>query len=105
MSDRGVQSGLEDLNPTAGNLTATGQLTVVDPDQGQSSFQPGATGTTGNLGTLILAADGTYTYSVANSATQSLAAGQTPTDAFTVHSLAGTPNTVSFTIHAPPHAP
>jgi VCBS repeat-containing protein len=100
ISDPQIRDVTQDLNvSTTGNLTATGQLTATDPDQGQSSFQPGATGPTGNLGTLTLAADGTYTYSVANSATQSLGAGQTHTDVFTVHSLDGTPKTISFDVH------
>jgi VCBS repeat-containing protein len=100
ISDPQIRDVTQDLNvSTTGNLTATGQLTATDVDQNQSSFQPGATGTPGNLGTLTLTADGTYTYSVANAATQSLAAGQTHTDIFTVHSLDGTPKTISFDVH------
>ena len=83
----------------SGNLVASGQLTVVDPDQNQSSFQPGTITGAGNLGTLTLAADGTYTYAVANSATQSLAAGDTHIDNFTVHSSDGTAKVISFSVH------
>jgi VCBS repeat-containing protein len=86
------------VSPT-GYLTATGVLGVTDVDQNQSSFQPGAVAGTGNLGTLTLAADGTYTYSVANSAVQYLGAGQIQTDSFTVHSLDGTAQVISFTVH------
>nr|WP_249810728.1 VCBS domain-containing protein [Bradyrhizobium sp. 17] len=98
ISDPVVHSVTEDLNPVNGNLTATGQLTATDVDNGQSSFQLGAIGIAGNLGTLTLAANGTYTYSVANSATQSLGAGQTHTDSFTIHSLDDTPKTVTFDV-------
>jgi VCBS repeat-containing protein len=83
----------------AGNLTASGSLTATDADQGQSTFQAGATTVASNLGTLSFAANGSYTYTVANAATQSLAAGETKVDTFTIHSLDGTPKTVSFTIH------
>ncbi|MEH2565235.1 VCBS domain-containing protein [Bradyrhizobium sp. AZCC 2289] len=79
-------------------LTATGKLTVTDVDQNQSSFQAGSVAGATNLGTLSFAADGTYTYSVANSATQSLGAADTRTDTFTVHSLDGTAKVISFTI-------
>ncbi|MGY4458581.1 beta strand repeat-containing protein [Bradyrhizobium sp. LB13.1] len=80
-------------------LSATGKLIVTDADQNQSSFQEGSVAGPNNLGTLSFAADGTYTYSVANTATQSLGAGQTHIDTFTVHSLDGTPKTVSFDVH------
>lgn len=80
-------------------LSATGKLIVTDADQNQSSFQEGSVAGPNNLGTLSFAADGTYTYLVANAATQSLGAGQTHIDTFTVHSLDGTPKTVSFDVH------
>src|SRR6185437_14641764 len=82
-----------------GNLTATGQLSIFDADQGQSSFQTAVAAAAGNFGHLVIAADGTYTYSVANSAAQSLGAGDVKTDSFTVMSLDGTHKTVTFTIH------
>src|SRR6202008_3031818 len=51
------------------------------------------------LGTLVLAANGSYTYTVSNASTQSLGAGQTATDTFTVTSADGTTKNVSFTIN------
>ncbi|MBR0950712.1 VCBS domain-containing protein [Bradyrhizobium canariense] len=96
ISDPVVHAVTEDAG--GATLTATGQLTATDPDAGQSSFQAGTLTGAGNLGTLSLAADGTYTYSVANSATQSLGAGQIHTDTFTIHSLDGTPKTVTFDV-------
>src|SRR2546430_17311820 len=64
-----------------------------------------------NLGNLVLAADGSYTYTVANSAVQFLAAtnanGGTAThvDTFTVTAADGTTKDVSFTIHGTNDAP
>ena len=52
-----------------------------------------------NLGTLTIAANGSYTYSVANCATQYLGANDTKTETFTVTALDGTTKQVSFTIH------
>ncbi|GGI24311.1 beta strand repeat-containing protein [Bradyrhizobium guangdongense] len=95
-----VHDVTEDSNvQPSGNLVASGQLSVVDPDQNQSSFQPGTITGAGNLGTLTLAADGTYTYSVSNAATQSLADGDIHIDTFTVHSSDGTAKVISFDIH------
>ncbi|MGY4622578.1 VCBS repeat-containing protein [Bradyrhizobium sp. USDA 4486] len=94
-----VHDVTEDANVSqSGNLTASGQLTVVDPDQNQSSFQTTVAPASGNLGTLNLAADGTYTYSVANSAVQYLGANDTKVDTFTVASADGTTKDISFTI-------
>ena len=82
----------------SGNLTATGTIAVADADQNQSSFQTTVTSTLGNLGSLVLAADGSYTYTVANSAVQYLSAGDSKVDTFTITSVDGTPKDVSFTI-------
>ena len=53
----------------------------------------------GNLGSLILNSNGTYTYTVANNATEYLDAGQTKVDSFTITSIDGTTQQVSFDIH------
>jgi VCBS repeat-containing protein len=92
-----VHDVTEDSNPTT--LTATGSISISDADQGQGAFQAGIISGTGNLGTLTLAANGSYSYSVADSATQYLGAGDTKTDTFTVASVDGTTKQVSFTIH------
>ncbi len=81
-----------------GNLVATGSISVVDPDHDQSSFQTTVTAADGDLGSLTLNADGTYTYTVANSAVEYLQQGESKTDSFTVTSLDGTTKLVSFTI-------
>ena len=61
----------------SGNLVASGTIPISDPDAGENAFQTTVTGTSGNLGTLVLAANGSYTYTVANAATQSLGLGDT----------------------------
>src|SRR6185295_11967161 len=65
----------------------------------EAFFQTAVTSAAGNLGTLVLAANGSYTYSVVNNAAQYLGAGDTKTDTFTVKSLDGTSKQVSFVIH------
>ncbi|PJG55654.1 hypothetical protein CVM73_08875, partial [Bradyrhizobium forestalis] len=88
-----------------GQLTASGQLSISDADQNQSAFQTGVVSANGNLGSLSLAADGSYTYSVANAATQYLGTGETKVDTFTVASQDGTTKSISFTIHGANDAP
>jgi VCBS repeat-containing protein len=58
-----------------------------------------ATGIPGNLGSLDLQTDGSYTYTVANSAVQYLNTGDTHVDTFTVTAADGTTKDVNFTIH------
>jgi VCBS repeat-containing protein len=82
-----------------GNLTASGTIAISDVDQGQASFQTTVTAAAGNLGNLILAANGAYTYSVANSEVQFLGANEIKVDVFTVKSFDGTTKQVSFTIN------
>lgn len=82
-----------------GNLTASGTLSVSDADQDESSFQTTVTSDPGNLGSLTLAANGDYAYSVANSDVQYLGAGQSRTEKFTVASADGTSKEVTFTIN------
>ncbi|HYE36148.1 VCBS domain-containing protein, partial [Methylocaldum sp.] len=94
-----VATVTEDTSVSGGNLTATGSITITDADTGQSSFNTTVTPAGGNLGTLVLAANGTYTYTVANSAVQYLAAGATKVDQFTITSVDGTSKVISFTIN------
>jgi VCBS repeat-containing protein len=88
----------EDVSVTANNLLAVGSISIVDPDAGQAAFQTTITSAAGNLGSLTLSANGSYTYSVANSAVQHLGAGQTKTESFTITSVDGTAKTITFTI-------
>ncbi|MFK4588241.1 VCBS domain-containing protein [Bradyrhizobium diazoefficiens] len=80
-------------------LSVSGSISISDADQGQAAFKTTVTSAAGTLGNFVLAANGTYTYSVADSAVQYLGAGQTKVDTFTVTSLDGTTKQVSFTIH------
>ena len=59
----------------SGNLTASGTISITDADQNQASFQTTVTPAAGNLGSLVLQTNGTYTYTVANAAVQFLGAG------------------------------
>ncbi len=74
-----------------GKLIVTGTLTVADADAGENKFSttvvPALTGDLGNL--TINATTGVFTYVVDNSLTQSLNAGQSKVDTFTVASLDG----------------
>ncbi|WP_338320172.1 VCBS domain-containing protein, partial [Bradyrhizobium ottawaense] len=67
-----------------------GTISISDADQNQSTFQAGVITGQGNLGALTLNANGTYSYSVANSAVQYLGAGDTKVETFTVKSFDGT---------------
>jgi len=95
-------------NPTASvtedtnnpNLTATGALTITDPDSGEDKFNTTVTPTVGNLGNLTITETGSFTYTVANSSVQYLGAGQTQLDRFTVESIDGSASqTIVVTIN------
>ncbi len=90
----------EDLDVNVlGNLTTGGSLNVTDPDSGEANFQASVTPFAGTLGSLAIAADGTWSYSVANAAVQHLKAGESKLETFTVRTVDGTEHTVSITIH------
>jgi VCBS repeat-containing protein len=77
---------VEDSSPILG---AAGKLTVSDLDAGQAGVQ--VTTLTSALGTFVIAADGSWTYSADNaqSAIQTLNAGQQLADTFHVQSIDG----------------
>lgn len=79
-------------------LVASGTFTVSDADASQTSFSTSVVGAPTNLGSLTLAANGAYTYSVNNAQVQNLAAGQQLIESFTIKSLDGTTQNVSFTV-------
>src|SRR5207248_1993722 len=93
----------EDVAVTAGYLTAIGTISISDVDTGEGHFQTIVSGAGTNLGSLLLAANGSYTYSVLNSAAQTVAS--THVDTFTVTAADGTTQLVSFTIHSTNDAP
>ena len=113
----------EDTSPVADNpntvavetgafLVSTGQVTVTDPDAGESTFDTttlsygtrtntGSSGT-GQLGTLTVDANGNYSFSVDNTNTQvqALGVGDSIVQTWTVKSLDGTAtSTITITIN------
>ncbi len=89
----------------ATQTTATGTVTVTDNDgantvQAQSNVE-------GTYGTLSIATSGAWTYTLDNTrtATNALAAGATPTDAFPIQSADNTPGTVTITVTGANDAP
>jgi VCBS repeat-containing protein len=95
----GVAGGAvqEDIAVAGGSLAASGALTIVDVDAGQSNFAPQASaGGSNGYGSFTLAADGNWTYTADNSqaAIQQLAAGQSISDSFTAVSSDGTASQV-----------
>ncbi|ACA17733.1 outer membrane adhesin like protein [Methylobacterium sp. 4-46] len=99
IGDPTVADVTEDTNVSNGNLTATGSISITDADQNQATFLTSVTKADGTLGDLVLNTDGTYTYSVANSAVQFLGASDSKVETFTIKSADGTTKDVSFTIH------
>jgi large repetitive protein len=86
----GTATGAVTEDATTPNLTTTGTLTVADVDSGENKFKTTVTSATGNLGSLSITEAGAWSYSVANSAVQSLGAGATKAETFTVTSFDGT---------------
>ena len=100
-----VTSVTEDLNAVSGNLKATGTISLGDVDAGQATFNTTVTAVGSVLGSLVLSANGNYTYSVDNSLVQYLGEGQTKVETFTISSIDGTTKNVSFTINGTNDAP
>ncbi|MEH2151936.1 VCBS domain-containing protein [Nostoc sp.] len=65
-------------------------MTVADVDTGENKFNTTVTSANGNLGSLSITDAGVWNYSVANTVVQSLGAGVTKTESFTVKSVDGT---------------
>src|SRR5207253_2752523 len=99
IGDPTVADVTEDVSVDTGGIRSDGRRAGNEGDQGQASFQTSVTGAAGNLGSLTLAANGGYTYTVADSAVQYLGLGDSKVDSFTVTALDGTSKQVSFTIH------
>ncbi|MFZ4525670.1 MAG: beta strand repeat-containing protein [Chlorobium sp.] len=91
----------EDISVTNNHITTSGTLTIIDPDQNQSSFvaQPTYAGT---WGTFTLDAAGNWMYSADNTqaTVQQLGVTQSLTDSFTAVSLDGSASqSVTVTIN------
>ncbi|WP_299136858.1 VCBS domain-containing protein [uncultured Vibrio sp.] len=115
MSPDYAQPGMAKLGQTA--LTADGKLDIVDPDSGESHFDPkgGAWNNSyhGQYGHLLLNTDGTWHYHVTvgsvdwvgnrktaiGTTIDQLGENQTLTDTITVYSKDGTSHNIVITIH------
>ncbi|EGQ9291305.1 hypothetical protein F7U77_06650, partial [Vibrio vulnificus] len=85
-------------------LTSTGKLAIKDVDgASEERFNPdNVLSAPGNKGTLVITAEGSWTYHLDNSKIESLAVingqGQTLTETFTVYSVDGTPQQITVTV-------
>ena len=87
--------------------SATGTLTVTDPDAGEAAFVP-RTSVPGAHGSFSINAAGVWVYTLNNAdpAVQALGAGQTlPNETFTVTTIDGTTQVVTVTITGTNDAP
>ncbi|EAQ55290.1 MULTISPECIES: VCBS domain-containing protein [unclassified Vibrio] len=113
MSPDFAQSGMAHL--TNSMIHVEGQLTIIDPDTGENSFDSKGIGYTyhGKYGHLILNTDGKWFYGVATgtadvngglttkvgSTIDQLGANETLTDTITIQSKDGTSHDIVITIH------
>jgi large repetitive protein len=88
-----------------GTTTASGVLTISDADAGQSSFQPQTL--TGTYGSLSLLANGNWTYTLNNAASnvQGLKQGEQVVDHINVLTADGTVKDVAITVTGTNDAP
>ena len=93
----GVGSVKEDV---PAQLSATGTLSIVDPDAGEAGFQV-QIDTPGTYGSFSINAAGVWVYNIDNSkaVVQQLKEGESKTETFTVNTIDGTPTTVVITIN------
>ena len=82
----------------------TGQLTVSDPDEGESEFQP-QTDAILEYGTFQLEANGNWTYQLDPAKVQHLNVGDTANDILTVRTLDGTAHSLVINIQGANDAP
>ncbi|MEZ9765517.1 VCBS domain-containing protein [Vibrio splendidus] len=93
------------------DLTISGKLDIVDPDQSEDNFPQGhgsSTWYTGDHGgQLIIGATGSWTYNINNAAPsiQRLGLGESMVDTVQVHSADGTTHNIAITIHGTNDAP
>ncbi len=102
----GTTSGAVTEDSSTPNLTTAGSLSVSDVDEGENVFSTSVTPAGSPLGTLSITTNGAWTYSVANSAVQTLVAGATKQETFTVQSQDGTASqNITLTIQGVNDAP
>lgn len=97
----GDTSGTTDEDTPDG---ASGVLTVIDPDQGESSFIA-QTDTAGDHGTFSLATNGSWVYTLDTSGVQNLPVGSSVSETFLVESTDGTQQAVTIEIEGRNDAP
>ncbi len=85
---------------TPAQTTASGTLTIVDPDAGEQAFQV-QTNTPGTYGSFSVNASGSWVYTLDNTkpAVQALKEGETKTETLTVTSIDGTTTSVVITVN------
>lgn len=85
---------------TLAQSSATGTLTITDPDAGEASFKV-QSGVAGTYGSFSVTSDGVWTYNINNSlpAVQQLKDGESRLEQFTVESVDGTSTTVIITVN------
>ena len=98
-------SGAGAGNPNAGAQSANGQYTSSGAISGgglgrgaEVSVTPGE----GNVGSLSIAANGSYTLSVSDTAAQQFAPGEPHTETFVLQSADGSTHQLSFTLQQTP---
>ena len=79
-------------------LTTSGQAIVNDPDSPSPVFETTVTPATGTLGSLSIASNGQWTYSLNNDLVDSFPEGQNLTENFTVRSTDGRETTITITV-------
>nr|WP_324259575.1 retention module-containing protein [Cellvibrio fontiphilus] len=84
---------------TPAQTSASGTLSIVDPDTGEASFNT-QTNTAGTYGNFSITSAGVWTYNINNSlpAVQQLKEGESRTETFAVTSLDGTSTSVTITV-------
>ena len=94
----GVTSGSV-KEDTPAQSSASGTLTITDPDAGEAGFNP-QTNVAQTYGTFSISAGGIWTYNIDNTkpVVQALKEGETKTEIITVTSIDGTPTNVVITI-------
>ena len=106
ISGNSVAGVREDVSVQGGGLHSGGKLSVTDPDPGEDHFK-GETLSGAHGGHLVMATDGSWTYSIDNSLSgvQSLGAGAHLQEQFTVHSADGTTHVITATVTGTNDAP
>ncbi|MDD1784385.1 VCBS domain-containing protein [Enterovibrio sp. ZSDZ35] len=85
------------ITEDVGAQTASGTLTITDPDSNQAPTFTNST-ISGDYGSLTIAANGAWTYTVDSNAVQSLAENETALEEITVTASDGTEQVISITL-------